>query len=74
MNHLRLGAACAVLTLALCILVAVDPVALANSILRRPFADRGDPAFTLFYRWVAIVGAMTSLYILAGDLWTLAHT
>ena len=73
MNHLRLGAGLAVLTLALCILIAVDPVTMANSILRRPFADAGDPAFTIFYRWVAIVGAMTALYILVGDLWTLTH-
>lgn len=73
MTHIRFATGFAVLTLGLCILIAIDPVTIANTLLRRPFAQPGDPAFTLFYRWVAIAGALAALYILVGDLWTLAH-
>ncbi len=73
MNQTRIAAGFAVLTFALCVLIAVDPVTMANTILRREFAQRGDPAFTLFYRWVAVIGAVVSLVILIGDLWSLAQ-
>ncbi len=73
MNVLRLRACLAVLVFALCILVAVAPVRLANLIARRNIAEDGDLSFTLFYRLAAIVGALASLYLLVGDLWHIAN-
>lgn len=73
MIALRLRACSAVLVFALCILVAVAPVRIANFILRRQVAEEGDLSFTLFYRLVAIVGGLASLYLLLGDLWHIAH-
>ena len=69
----RLQACFAVLLFALCTLVAVAPVRMANNIMRRRVAEEGDPAFTLFYRLAAIVGCIASLYILVGDLWHIAN-
>ena len=73
MIALRLRACCAVLIFALCVLVTVAPVRVANFLLRRPVARIGDLAFTLFYRLVAIVGSLASLYLLLGDLWHIAN-
>ena len=73
MNALGLRACVAVLVFALSVLVATAPVRMANLILRRRVAEPGDLSFTLFYRLVAIVGALASLYLLTGDLWHIAH-
>jgi uncharacterized membrane protein YGL010W len=72
-NVLRLRACLAVLVFALSILITLAPVRMANAILRRHVAEVGDLSFTLFYRLVAIVGAIASLYLLIGDLWHIAH-
>ena len=71
--HLHLETVFAIVVLSLCTLVVIDPVKMTNRIVRRPVAEPGDLYFTLAYRTLAIVGALLSLYILAGDLWTLAH-
>lgn len=46
---------------------------MANLIVRRRVAEVGDLSFTLFYRLLAIVGALASLYLLVGDLWHIAN-
>lgn len=71
--HLRLEIAFAMIVLSLCTVIIVDPVKMTNRMVRRPVAEPGDLYFTLAYRTLAIVGALLSLYILAGDLWTIAH-
>lgn len=73
MIALRLRACCAVLVFAFSVLVAVAPVRVANILLQRRVAELGDLSFTLFYRLVAIVGALAALYLLAGDLWHIAN-
>lgn len=73
MNVLRLRACLAVLVFALSILITLAPVRMANANLRHHVAEVGDLSFTLFYRLVAIVGAVASLYLLIGDLWHIAH-
>ena len=73
MNVLRLRACFAVLAFALSVLVTIAPVRMANLLMRRRIAEEGDLSFTLFYRLVAIVGALASLYLLVGDLWHIAH-
>ncbi len=73
MNVLRLRACFAVLVFALSVLVTIAPVRMANLITRRRVAEVGDLSFTLFYRLVALVGALASLYLLIGDLWHIAH-
>ncbi len=70
---LRIRACFAVLVFALSVLVAVAPVRVANTLMHRRVAEPGDLSFTLFYRLVAIVGALASLYLLLGDLWHIAH-
>ena len=74
MNVLRLRACFAVLVFALCILVAIAPVRVANLIMRRRVAEEGDMSFTLFYRLAAIIGSIASLYLLIGDLWHIANS
>ncbi len=71
---LRLRACLAVLVFALCILVTIAPVRLANLMLRRRVAEPGDLSFNLFYRLAAIVGGAASLYLLVGDLWHIASS
>ena len=73
MIALRLRACCAVLVFALSILITMAPVRVANILMQRRVAEEGDLAFTLFYRLVAIVGAIASFYLLIGDLWHIAH-
>ncbi len=73
MIALRLRACCAVLVFALCILVSVAPVRVANLMLRSRVVEEGDLSFTLFYRLAAIVGAAASLYLLIGDLWHISN-
>ena len=70
---LRIRACFAVLVFALSVLVAVAPVRVANTLMQRRVAEPGDLSFTLFYRLVAIIGALASLYLLLGDLWHIAH-
>ncbi len=74
MIALRLRACFAVLVFALCILIAIAPVRVANLLLRGGAAEEGDLAFTLFYRLAAIVGTLASLYLLIGDLWHIAQS
>ncbi len=73
MIALRVRACFAVLVFALCILVAIAPVRVANFLLRQPLIEDGDISFTLFYRLLAVVGGLASLYLLIGDLWHIAH-
>ena len=63
----------AVLVFSLCVAIVVAPVTMTNFILRRRAAEAGDLYFELAYRLIAIVGGAIALYILIGDLWTLAH-
>jgi hypothetical protein len=71
---LRVEALLAVLVFALCLPAAVAPVQVANMLFRRRIAEEGDPAFTLFYRVVAITGAVACSYILVTDLWQIAQS
>ncbi len=73
MIPLRLRACAAVLVFALSVLATIAPVRTANMLMQRRVAEEGDLAFTLFYRLVAIVGALASFYLLVGDLWHIAH-
>ena len=73
MLQLRYESLVAVLILSLCVAIIADPIRVANFLYRYQIAEEGDLYFTLAYRLIAIVGALTALYILTEDLWKLAH-